>query len=522
MNSPCSQLRGYKRVTARIVAFALLLSGSPALLRASTTPEELSRSIRNEALTGYADGRETPAILQNSIVTGAFSSVRSAAESGTDPVLPTAAGVLPAVPLTLADGRLTASVAPASSSMAYSGDDQRFNINLGMGYYDPERGDGGIMGSGGLATMIGCQIAVGTSAVVYDIKRDVIANTIWQVPNSGLRFKLSGGYMWGDQAFEFASGNHQIGLEQYSYGLNTTWIIPKDGEESSLHSIGASVWGARANQVTHPDAVYFMRETASDYLFYRDPLLLSEGRLIGFSGDMQLALWENFVTKGSLGYERLKYPFADGTADIENALYSDLSFFWEPIQSMTVGAGWKNGVGEDRFSTSLESGHFTLSGWYSKGQAGLQDDKGAMLTYSLFTQKAPKGTTLARRMQPSRTTGASALLGEALERPVYMPSTFLAKVDLTAVTLESTVSKDLGTGATVDADGDIIVTVGAGAATIKSAKKDNADYTYTGIMEIVAGNLVIHSKLLAEGAATYVIVVTDTASADFNVTMVTE
>ncbi len=265
-----------------------------------------------------------------------------------------------------------------------------------------------------------------------------------------------------------------------------------------------------------------MRETASDYLFYRDPLLLSEGRLIGFSGDMQLALWENFVTKGSLGYERLKYPFADGTADIENALYSDLAFFWEPIRSITIGAGWKNGVGEDRFSTSLESGHFTLSGWYSKGQAGLQDDKGAMLTYSLFTQKAPKGTTLARRMQPSRTTGASALLGEALERPVYMPSTFLAKVDLTAVTLESTVSKDLGTGATVDADGDIIVTVGDGAATIKSAKKDNADYTYTGIMEIVAGNLVIHSKLLAEGAATYVIVVTDTARDDFNVTMVTE
>ncbi len=80
--------------------------------------------------------------------------------------------------------------------------------------------------------MIGCQIAVGTSAVVYDIKRDVIANTIWQVPNSGLRFKLSGGYMWGDQAFEFASGNHQIGLEQYSYGLNTTWIIRRTGRRA--------------------------------------------------------------------------------------------------------------------------------------------------------------------------------------------------------------------------------------------------------------------------------------------------
>jgi len=505
------------------VAILSVVLSFPSTAAAATTTDELSRSITTEALTGYADGKEAPAVLRSSFVIGTISGMKSSAESGADPSLPTAESLLPTLPLTLADGRLTANVAPASTSMAYNGDDQRFNLNLGMGYYDPERGDGGVMGSGGIATMIGSQIAVGTSAVIYDLKRDIIANTLWQVPRSGLRFKLSGGYMWGEQEFDFLSGNRAVGLEQYSYGLNTTWIIPKENECSSLHSVGASVWGAQANQTTHPDAVYFMQESATDYLFYRDPLQLSAGRLFGFSGDMQVALWPNLVTKGSLGYERLKYPFADGTTEMNNSLYSDLAFFWEPIQSITVGAGWKNGVSEDRFSGSVESGHFTLSGWYSKGQAGLQDDKGAMLTYTLYTTKSPKGTSLAQRMQPSRATGPAALLSEAMLRPVYMPETFLAKVDLTAVTLESTVSKSLGTGATVDAaTGDILVTVGAGAATITSATKDGATFTVGAVMEIVSGKLVIHSTLLAEGAATYVIGVDDTGGTAYTVTMVTQ
>jgi hypothetical protein len=508
-------------LTLALMPGGLPLSASPAR---AATPEELSRSITTEALTGYADGKEAPAVLRSSFVTGTISGMKSSAESGADPSLTTAESLLPTLPLTLADGRLTANVAPASTSMAYNGDDQCFNLNLGMGYYNPEHGDGGIMGSGGFATMIGSQIAVGTSAVIYDLKRDLIATTLWQVPRSGLRFKLSGGYLWGEQEFDFLSGNRNMSLEQYSYALSTTWIIPKEDASSCLHAIGASVWGAEANQTGNPDPMYFRTETATDYLFYRDPLKLSEGRLFGFSGDLQLALWSNFVTKGSLGYEKLEFPFVDGTTEMSNSLYSDVAFFWEPIQSITVGAGWKNGVSEDRFSGSVESGHFTLSGWYSKGQAGLQDDKGAMLTYTLYTTKSPKGTSLAQRMQPSRATGPAALLSEAMQRPVHLPETFLAKVDLTAVTQEATVSKDLGTtAATVDADtGDILVTVGTGAATISSVTKDGSAYTYTGVMEVVSQKLVIHTKLMAEGASTYVISVKDTGNAQYNITVVTK
>jgi len=509
------------------LAMLFVALSAPGSAAAVTTTAELSRSITTEALTGYPDGKEVPAILRSSILTGTISGLKSSAETGADPTLPSAESMLPSVPLTLADGRITASVAPASTSMAYNGDEQRFNLNLGMGYYQPERGDGGVTGTGALATMIGSQLAVGTVAVIYDIKRDLVLNTVWQVPNSGLRFKLSGGYLWGDQEFDFASGQRLMGLEQYSYALSTTWVVPEADECRSLHSIGASVWGAEANQTENPDPVYFRTEDASDLYFWRDPLKLSEGRLFGFSGDMQLALSANFVTKGSLGYEKLEFPFVDGTRETDNSLYSNIACYWEPASGLTLGADWKNGAGEDRFMASAEVGHFTLSGWYSKGQSGLQDDKGAMLTYSLFTEKHPKGTSLARRMRPSRATSSAALLTESMQRPVHLPETFLAKVDLTAVTLEATVSKAaLGSVATVDSTtGDIYVTITGGAASISAATKDGTAYTVTAAQfEVASAKLVIHTAQLPEGAATYVITVTNaaTTSADYNVTVVTE
>jgi hypothetical protein len=282
----CEPSQTRPRKSGILLAMLFVALSAPGSAAAVTTTDELSRSITTEALTGYADGKEAPAILRNSFVTGTISGMKSSAGSGADPSLPTAESLLPTLPLTLADGRITANVAPASTSMAYNGDEQRFNLNLGMGYYRPERGDGGVTGTGALATMLGSQIAVGTTAGIYELKRDLVLNTVWQVPNSGLRIKLSGGYLWGEQEFGFLSGSRNMSLEQYSYALSTTWIVPKDDANSCLHSIGASAWGAEANQTGNPAPVYFRTETATDYLFYRDPLKLSEGRLFGFSGDM--------------------------------------------------------------------------------------------------------------------------------------------------------------------------------------------------------------------------------------------
>jgi len=111
-------------------------------------------------------------------------------------------------------------------------------------------GDASIAGRLGIATLPKDFLAVGASAVIYEKRRDMILSTILQVPNSGFRFRASGGYLWGEQTFDFLSGEADIDLDQYSWLLSTSWVPSEEQRGNWLHSVGMSVWGARANQTS--------------------------------------------------------------------------------------------------------------------------------------------------------------------------------------------------------------------------------------------------------------------------------
>ncbi|MDP8306307.1 MAG: hypothetical protein RAO75_07385 [Candidatus Chlorobium antarcticum] len=133
----------------------------------------------------------------------------------------------------------------------------RFNVDVGFGYYKYGLGDASIAGRLGIATLPKDFLAVGASAVIYEKRRDMILSTILQVPNSGFRFRASGGYLWGEQTFDFLSGEADIDLDQYSWLLSTSWVPSEEQRGNWLHSVGMSVWGARANQTSILDPVYF-------------------------------------------------------------------------------------------------------------------------------------------------------------------------------------------------------------------------------------------------------------------------
>jgi hypothetical protein len=516
----------FQKQLCRIVALvdvALIIpvsifSGSAICAELAATAH-LSRSITTEALTGFPDDRVTPAVFRSGMLTDVATSMKSQAEAGGYSKLPKASILLPIVPLTLADGKVRGAIAPASTTLAYNGVGQRVNLNFSLGYYNPERGNGGIIGKGGIATVLCSNLAAGVSAVVYDIKKDLVFNTVWQVPNSGFRVKATSGYLWGNQLFPFTSGDATIAVEQYSWALSTSWIMPdcpRDSHDGNLlHALGITLWGAQAKQSTHPDPLYFMRETGTDYLIYKDPLALSEGQLFGAAGDAQLALRSNLVAKGSLGYEQLTFPFSDGTRERNRSLYSNLALNWEPVSTVMLDGEVKKGAGETRYTLSAESCHWKLGTWYSNGSIGIADDKGVMLGYSLVLSSGRNSTALARRMQPSRRLDSALLLSEALARPAQLPQSFLAKVDPTAVTLASTVSKaslpqnDPDGAATIGVDGDIFITVGAGGVpVIQDVRLNGASFAYTGIIVTTATQVVVHTKKLA-GPGSYVISVTD-------------
>ncbi|MDP8306308.1 MAG: hypothetical protein RAO75_07390 [Candidatus Chlorobium antarcticum] len=251
--------------------------------------------------------------------------------------------------------------------------------------------------------------------------------------------------------------------------------------------------------------------------------MLSEGRLFGLSADLQAAFADNLVGKGSFGYEELEFPFSDDTKETNETFYTNIGISWEPFQSVTVGADWKGGASENCYSMTLSSGHWILNGWYSEGQNGIEDDKGVMLSYSLAIPYGGKKAPLAERMRPSRSENPGELLAEVQSRPLQLPTEFLAKVDLTAVTEEASISRDgLTDDITVDKVGDIYLTVGNGAPTIDSVTRNGITYTSGGVIERIGTQVVIRTLKLPEGIADWKVEVTDGISTVYAVTFETE
>lgn len=350
--------------------------------------------------------------------------------------------LLPSLPFAVAEGTLTGMLSPTATSMRYNGEKTIGSIGLGFGYFKPATGRSMFGGQFELATMLGNRIATGTTLGFYSNRKDLVLNAIWQIPNSGFRIKASGGYLWGNQNFSFPSGDANIDLEQFSGSLSTQYIISDSGETSMLQSVGFSVWGAQANQKSgNPEPRTFIVETPTDHLIMSDPLKLSEGRLSGAAADVQFALRSNLVAKASLGYEMLRFPFSDGTREINESAYYSLQMFFEPLPELLLGASYKSGAGENRTSFSAETGRWLLNAFHTEGDHGVAGNNGVLLTCRLAIPAGVGQPPLARRMKPTRSSDTAALLADALERPLQLPTSFLAKVDPTAVTLVASISK---------------------------------------------------------------------------------
>lgn len=469
-------------------------------------PKELSKSITAEALSQGTSQPLTgvPGYLAG-MVAGTAGRMSPGATNG-DPnaqtrseSAPNIAGLLPSVLFAMADGSVTGALSPVSAAMQYHGKKSIANLGLGFGYFKPEIGSAMAGGQFELATMLGCYIAIGSTFNLYENRKDLIVNSVWQIPDSGVRLKATGGYLWGNQNFDFPSGLANIDLEQYSYSLAAQYILNDSGEAGTLQTIGLSAWGAQANQKSNAEGPRsFLRETATDYLVMNDPLKLSEGRLLGAAADMQVALLSSLVLKGSLGYEQLTYPFSDGTRELNKSLYYSIDLFCEPVSSLFLGAGFRSGAGENRISVTAETGNWQLSAFHNEGQNGIAVNDGIMLTCRTALPAGKQKAALAQRMKPIRSCDTGNLLADALTRPTQLPHSFLAKVDPTAVTLAATISKDGLNGATVNSQGDVFITVGTGTPTIIGITRNASPYPYATLVTTTSTQVVLHSRQLPE------------------------
>jgi hypothetical protein len=258
-----------------------------------------------------------------------------------------------------------------------------------------------------------------------------------------------------------------------------------------------------------------------------DQRLLSGGRLMGASFDFQYAPGPYFhtVLQGSVGAEQINFPFSDGSAEKKNSLYLQGRIDHELDDMNTVGIGYKYGVVENSLQLEWSRSAFAVSGFYSKGQNGLIDQSGIKLTCDVMAlfdkprRASRQDTPLAIRMRPvaphlhnAAHANTRAVLEESIRRPTQLPSTFMVKVDPTAVRQILVEKATLPSNANVDGVGNIFISVGSGNGHIDSVQVNGGALTNTQNQFFMQGNqLVVVSAQLSKPTNTdsYVIFVTD-------------
>lgn len=433
---------------------------------------------------------------------------------------PTASNFAPAIAL----GSPSAGATVGANAANFHHQSEKFLANIGVNYVSPQSNFGyGIKAS--LATILGSSFGIGTNLTINQNNKEAVINGVWIPEDTQIKIKGSTAYMWGSQNFNFYTGNANANLRQISYYLSSQYLVPKK-QSDILHSLGISAWGANATQINNPEPVYAVTQNATAWQIMMDPRKLAVGNLQGSSLDSQIGITKEIIAKASLGYESLKFPFSDGTKEINNQIYQDYVLQYQPIPGLAFQAEYKIGAALNNVVASVAYGPFQLGGFRNIGNNGISSSTGMMLTYTATLDPNIKARSPTILFRPELSRENALLLRDAATRPIQLPQNFLAKVDATAVKTIANINKNGLNGASVDALGDLIVLAGEGGGQITQITLNGAPYANTGLAQLAApsgSKVVVHTKLLNAIAtgSTYVIYVTDTANVQYTITIKT-
>jgi hypothetical protein len=420
--------------------------------------------------------------------------------------------------ITLGDANAGALLGPTGTSAQFSSKD--YLANIGVTYANPQSSYGyGIKASG--AALLKSNIGLGANLALNQYQSEFVLNGVWLPEDTNLKVKLSAGYMWGTPTFNFYSGSSSANVTQTSYYLSTQYIVPKE-QSDYLHTVGVSAWGARANQKNNPDPVYSVVQTASAYEIMMDPKKLATGILKGAAVDAQVGLSKEVITKAAVGYESLQFPFSDGTREKDYRIYQDYVVQYQPLPELALQAGYKMGAALNNLSLSAAYGPWQLTGFRNIGNSGVTSSTGALLSYTISLDRDTKAIPPNILVRPQLLATGDYALRDAITRPIQLPQTFLAKVDLTAVKKIATIDKNnLPSGTTINAQGDLVLLVGSGGGSITNVTFNGAAYAYQNVMQIAGPSLIVRTRSLSPVGGTYLINVTDSTNTSYLIKITT-
>ena len=134
-----------------------------------------------------------------------------------------------------------ASLGANASSFRFEGKD--YLAHVGVKYASLKSNFGyGINVDG--AALLSKTVALGINISGFTNTKEAVLSGVWMPDDTNLKMKLSTAYMWGQQNFDFYSGNSSANLNQASYYFSGQYVVPKE-KSDYLHLVGISNWGQK-------------------------------------------------------------------------------------------------------------------------------------------------------------------------------------------------------------------------------------------------------------------------------------
>ncbi|MCD4506936.1 hypothetical protein LQR30_22975 [Chromobacterium piscinae] len=347
-------------------------------------------------------------------------------------------------------------------------------LSLGVGFGPSP----GLTAAGGL--LLQPRLAIGSRLHVESQYADAVFGVVGDLGDSGLRLKGAINYMNGRQDFDFFRSRESARLSQWGYYGHAGWISPAESD-LGLQSFGVSLWGAKAKNHSQFETLTYVDQTVDTWVLTQDRRLISMGSLLGGALEWQYAPVAPMVLQGALGMEQLRFPFSDGSREMSRKPYADLKLSFAVDERNQFSVGGKTGAAETRVQLEWKRPSFALEAFKAKS-IGREDSRwGIGVNFEVLTllngEKVRGANSLASTLRPRAGLNSSELLQTAMERPMQLPSTFLAKVDPTGIKRIMLDKAALPVGSEVDSEGNLRITVGRGQGVVVDSQRNGTSFT---------------------------------------------
>ena len=357
-------------------------------------------------------------------------------------------------------------------------------------------------------------------------KNEWLLNTGFDLSNNQ-RFILSLGQLRQKIEFNFISGSQKTSVRQDNIAASYQYFLGKDW----LNAAEINTYLSNTNSVNLSDKTYFT-DTTSLYELWSDPRRIAGGRVAGMQARLVLTPTSKTNIKVGLGVERLTYNYlagdestnrATGSAELVQRLAHDFNFrasanaaSSQSRYALGLGRSFKDGA-----QLSIDVARI-------QGRDNTFNDTQLLLSYAQSfgdghvalnsdtpMEPASLGTVLVNAATSNQATNTwtSALVNQVSQRPSFLPSQVVAKIDTTATPTRLIAINKLAApaGSTIDtATGAITSPTGIAVSGIAGVTKNTLAFANSGQFTLSGSDaLVINPSLIAQPAAgvidTYVV-----------------